>query len=263
MSMISLKTHLQAALKSDYFLPFLITSQTAAKYKSTNLPYGLGKSTLALWISYELHNHDWEAVFRDLCYYPSEVLEKTAPDPDRKEKVPCIVWDAVQATAPAAQSVPGIIRDMAGRLSESRPEMSILVMTAPNFNSIAAPLRHLVVFEIIVFDRGYYEVQKIVYRKNFQNPLQDLVNLEYIEGTDESVGFPPLPDEIQRRYDVWRASKKSPRDKSLLDALENFERKLAGEEEAVTPSEASELARALVRKRWDKKVLQAVKQSQP
>ena len=72
-------------------------------------------------------------------------------------------------------------------------------------NAISAPLRKLVVFEIIIAERGKYEIQKIKYHKNFEQPLQDLCKIDYLEeGT-----YPKLPPEIEERYEAWRIGSKA------------------------------------------------------
>jgi len=77
-------------------------------------------------------------------------------------------------------------------------------MTAPNINSISSPLRKLVLFEVIVAERGKYEVQKIVYHKNFRRPLEDIGRLEYLHEGE----FSPLPEDILKRYQEWRVKEK-------------------------------------------------------
>lgn len=189
------------AIKHNFLLCILITSQTQGKRKSENLPFGLGKTTLALWLSYYMNGKDWEKVFSYLCGNPADVANLLEPG---RERVNAAAWDAVQMTAPAEQGVPKVIRKLASYISDTRPEMACLIMTASNMNAICAPLRKLVVFEVIIAERGEYEIQKIKYHKNYQAPLVDLCNLEYVEeGT-----FPPLPDDIQARYEKWRKGSK-------------------------------------------------------
>ena len=45
-----------------------------------------------------------------------------------------------------------------------------------------------------------YEVQTIMYHKNFKDPLHDIGRLDYLkEGT-----FPPWPEAQYKRYRKWR-----------------------------------------------------------
>jgi len=194
--------YLHDAIKKNFLLVILITSQTQGKRKSANLPFGLGKSTLAFWLSYYLNGKDWNKVFEYLCGNPYDVVGLLEPG---RERVRAALWDAVQMTAPAEQGVPRVIRKMSSYISDTRPELACLIMTASNMNAICAPLRKLVVFEVIIAERGEYEIQKIKYHKNYKQPLMDLSNLEYLEeGT-----FPALPKEIQDRYEKWRIGSKA------------------------------------------------------
>ncbi|MEM4534968.1 MAG: hypothetical protein QW764_02870 [Desulfurococcaceae archaeon] len=194
--------YLYDAINRNYLVTVLITSQTQGKIKSQNLPFGLGKTTLALWLSYFLNGRSWEKVFETLCGNPYDLIRLLEPGGERKN---AIVWDAVQMTAPAESGVPKILRQLASYLSDTRPEVACLIMTASNINAIASPLRKLVIFEVIVAERGVYEIQKITYHKNWNQPLFDLRRMEYIEeGT-----FPKLPDDIMARYESWRAENKA------------------------------------------------------
>lgn len=258
---------LARALNSDFFVLMLISSQTKGKFKSLNLPFGLGKTTLALWISYMIHggnpseasepNEVWEEVFADIYYYPSKLITRLAPNVRKegetmlKPKPPmaAFIYDDVQMTAPADQNVPSVIRRFASYLSTNRPEAKVGELTAPNMNSIAAPLRKMIAYELIVWERGHYEVQQIVYHKNFRNPIQDKIELAYVEGTEDTSVFDPLPGFVQKRYDEWRATQKSPFQRQLAKELERYE-KLVKETEVTTSPQASDAGRALAQKRW-------------
>jgi hypothetical protein len=208
------------AICHDYLLCILITSYTGTKKKgSANLPFGLGKTTLAFWLSFYLNGKDWDKVFETSVYNPLELARLLKPMSKRKN---CAVWDDVQATAPAVQGVPIAIRSLANFVSTQRPEVACIVMTAPNISAISSPLRKLVTFEIIVRERGIYEVQKIVYRKNFKDPLQDLARLEYVEETAQDAPFEKLPESVQDRYNVWRSREKLKLYPNLLSQLEGY-----------------------------------------
>jgi hypothetical protein len=218
--------YLSDAINNDYLVTILITSQTQAKVKSQNLPFGLGKTTLLLWLSYFLNNKNWETVFSYLCGNPYDVVNLLEPGTKRKNAAG---WDAVQMTAPAEQGVPRVIRRMASYLSDTRPEIACLIMTGSNINAIAAPLRKLIVFEVIVAERGYYEIQKITYHKNYKAPLLDLSRLEYLEeGT-----FPKLPEDIYSRYEQWRVGSKAkiyPHLKLDVQGYMNLQKEKEGED---------------------------------
>jgi len=206
-------TYMVEAINNNYLITMAITSYTQAKRPTSNLPFGLGKTTLGLELNYLLQGGDptyndqaiWEKVFRSTVYNPLELVKLLEPGSPRKN---CVVWDDVQATAPAEQGVPKAIRRLANFLSTERPEVACLIFTTPNINQISSPLRKLVNFEVIVSERGLYEVHKIMYRKNFKKPLVDLSRLEYMEELDQTCPFPPLSQTNQERYDMWRVKEK-------------------------------------------------------
>lgn len=269
-----LAENLGKALKMDFFITLLVSSQTSGKYKSMNLPFGLGKTTLALWQSYILHGGTdgadddpiWDEVFDHLKYYPSKLMNAIIP-PDSnspKHPIPALVYDDVQFTAPAAQNVPQVVRDLASDVTTERKAISILILTAPNMNAMAAPLRKLVTYELIVSERGFYEVQQITYHKNYKNPLMDKIKLEFVEGKKQEdckpgempTIFPQLSKKIQKRYDDWRATEKRPRQLRLVERLEKYEMNIEGlasgmkDQDDTEKVAASVAARSLARKRW-------------
>jgi hypothetical protein len=229
-------TYLNDAINKNFLLVVLITSQTQGKLKTENLPFGVGKTTLMLWLmyymnggtaetAYEPNNPAWDTVFQKLCGNPYDVVLLLEPGTKRTKAAG---WDAVQMTAPAEQGVPKVIRKLSSYLSDTRPELACLIMTASNMNAISAPLRKLVVFEIIIAERGKYEIQKIKYHKNFEQPLQDLCRIEYLEeGT-----YPKLPDEIADRYETWRKGSKAKIYPTLLADCETY-MKLQNQEAAI------------------------------
>ena len=75
------------ALKNDFFFGILISSQSQGKKKSLNLPFGLGKTTLAMWISYVLHGQNWDSVFDGMFYYPSKLANAIKADTNEAEAI--------------------------------------------------------------------------------------------------------------------------------------------------------------------------------
>jgi hypothetical protein len=214
------------AIQKDYLITILITSYTKAKKVTENLPFGVGKTTLLFWLSYYLNREKgepkeqtWNRVFDYMAYNPYAIATLLKPDSRRKNAV---AWDDVQATAPAEQGVPRAIRKLANFLSTERPEVACLLMSAPNISMISAPLRKLVIFEIIVSERGQYEVQKIMYRKNYKDPLHDLAKLDYVDETKQDEPFDRLPDDIFERYRKWRATEKLRLYPELLNDLQLY-----------------------------------------
>jgi hypothetical protein len=200
-----LADYILTAIDNNYLITMIITSYTQGKLKSQNLPFGMGKTTLEFWINNLTNKKGWDYSFDTTKYNPYDFMCLMDPELRRKEgRLNCACFDDMQATCPAEQGVPRAIRRMASYLTTNRPEIACIVGTADNINSVSAPLRKLFVFELIVAERGVYEVQKITYHKNYKKPLKDLGKLDYLEeGT-----FPRLPDEVQKRYEVWRCAEK-------------------------------------------------------
>lgn len=207
------------AINNDYLITVLVTSYTKAKVKTQNLPFGVGKTTLAFWLSYFMNGKNWDTVFDRCAYNPHSLGRMLEPGVERKQAV---LWEDVQATAPAEQGVPKAIRRLANFLSTERPEIACLLMTAPNISMISSPLRKLVIFEVIVSARGHYEVQKISYHKNFKDPLHDLARLEYLEETVREEPFDPLPPEVLQRYTRWRVEQKKRLYPNLMAELDAY-----------------------------------------
>jgi len=145
-----------------------------------------------------------------------------------KPRINWAIWDDVAYTAPRKTGIHPLIVELRGELTAARPEMGVLCMTAANRNDIAAPLRNLPKFEIIVPMRGYFEVQAAVSFKNFYDPEKDLSNLQYLEEGP----FVPLPGHIQARYDKWRVDQKQyVRSKQYIKDVRQFIRDRNIEEE--------------------------------
>lgn len=201
-------------IHEDYLEITLITSRTQGKLTSIQRPFGVGKSTLAFYLSFLLHKvaHEgieamfdpdigdmrvWAEVFDHAAYTLDEVIDIIT---HTEERIPCIVWDDAQLTAPAVTHITKEMKEKIEYLSIARPFVANIIMTAPNISELAKPLRKLVSYELIVPERGRYEVQRIVRRKNFYAPTKDYERMLYLS---DGV-FPPFPPEVQRMYDEWR-----------------------------------------------------------
>ena len=225
----SLGDFLADAITKSYLITIAITSYTQAKNQTRNLPFGLGKTTLAEELAYLLlggcttdnyqNKNVWEKVHNVMAYDPCAVGKILEPG---RERTPCIIWDDVQATAPASQSVPIAIRSLANFISTERPECACIIFTCPNLNFIAAPLRKLVNFEIIVSERGLYEVHKYSYYKDFKRPLQDRMHFDYVEEVPRDQPFPPLPDFEQKWYNAWRIERKKQLYPNMMKNLKTY-----------------------------------------
>lgn len=225
----SLAEYISDAITEDYLITIAITSYTQAKYQTANLPFGLGKTTLGMELSYLLNGGSindnyqrkdiWEKVHKVMVYDPYNMGLLLEPG---RARIPCALWDDPQATAPASQSVPLSIRKLANFISTERPECACIFLATPNLNYISAPLRKLVNFEIIVSERGFYEVHKISYYKNFRKPLQDNMHFDYVDEIARDEPFPPLPEFEQEWYNRWRIERKWQLYPSMIQELKTY-----------------------------------------
>jgi hypothetical protein len=220
------------AVTQNYLIVAAITSYTQAKWQTANLPFGLGKTTLALDLMYVLCGGKWDDLVNGtseqkiwdkvnalINYDPYSLAKLLEPGRDRIDGT---VFDDVQATAPSSSSVPIPIRKLANFISTERPECPIIFFTTPNLNYISAPLRKLVNFEIIISERGFYEVHKISYYKDFNNPLQDKMHFDYVDEIPMKEPFPALCSTEQLWYDSWRTEHKRQLYPSLMQSLKGY-----------------------------------------
>ena len=206
--------YLQNCIQKNYLLIIAITSYTQGKVKSENLPFGVGKTTCGMWFNAWMNNTAWK--------HPEHWMDNVEWEPTKKSmyydyvklirrlkrfdgvRVNNALYDDAQMTAPATKNVDRKIYELAYYITGSRPEVATITFSCPNLLTIAAPLRNIVNVEVIVPERGIFEVQRIKNFKNFKKPRDDLSKLDYLEeGT-----FPELPPEMQRWYDDWRVEEK-------------------------------------------------------
>lgn len=203
----------------NYLEIFLITSQAAGLEPSEGRPMGVGKSTLAINMAYRAWAYAKGYIFID---WKKQVLVDEAPEDERvklmkeiidkylfwrvkdmlkalknaKERLPAVVWDDAQRDCPAWQHVPPEKRRLIEELTIVRPLVANIVITAPSMSDIAKPLRRLVNWEVIVPQRGLYEVHFLAKRRDFYEPVNDLTRMWY----DASGTFEPLPPEVAEHY---------------------------------------------------------------
>lgn len=214
-------------INSDFLEFFLITSQAAGLEESVGRPFGMGKSTLAIWMAYRawayhknLLKFEKDPATGDLAlvelateqqrldlmrhivtnytvWHIDTLIEKIQKTTDF---IPAIVWDDVQDSAPALQHVPEHIVVKIGYLTRVRQRVANLILTAPSISEIAKPLRRCITWEIIVPQRGVYEVQFLLKRRDFYKPTEDKLRMWY-----ETTGyFDPLPEQIDKLYKQLR-----------------------------------------------------------
>jgi len=210
---------------NNYMDIILISSRTKGLHYSDERSFGAGKSTLALWLSYIIYygvyygidkqkvkytpydEKIWEITLSNIVSSIDGFLQKIsyvhnqmkkAKDYNEalKYRIPCLIWDDVQASIPAMAGAPKWLVDLLGLITVERPAFANLVLTAPSIDTIARALRKHITYEIIVYERGKAEIQKIIVRKNFRKPDSDLFFLRYLY----DLRFDKLPDEVYEEY---------------------------------------------------------------
>ncbi|MEM2944628.1 MAG: hypothetical protein QW087_07810, partial [Methanomassiliicoccales archaeon] len=208
-------------IDNDFLEIFLITSQSAGMEPSMGRAFGVGKSSLSIWMAYRAHAYarglirfekkgeelvlvdeasekEKLAVMEDVVrkYTFWNILDVVKKIQTTREHIPALIWDDVQRTCPAWQHIAPKLRAQIEYLTMARQRVANIILTAPAMSDIARPLRRNVTWEIIVPQRGIYEVQFLVKHRDFYNPDGDLGRLWY-----EATGtFSPLPAEIDGIY---------------------------------------------------------------
>jgi DNA-directed RNA polymerase subunit RPC12/RpoP len=217
--MSSLWYRLFQNINEDYLEVFLITSQAGGREPSEGRQFGVGKSTLGIWITYRAHAFDAGTVYVEggqlidvndedgrvklmkhiidnyVVWTLSDLL-KVVLEASAGRRIPAVMWDDVQLDCPAWQHIPKEKREAIERISVLRPLVANIVMTAPAISEIAKPLRKYVTWEVIVPRRGVYEIQFIAKKRDFYNPTEDRARLWY----DATGTFTPLPEEVMQHY---------------------------------------------------------------
>lgn len=207
--------YISLAQYSDYLLVLLITSSSEGREPSLGLDYGLGKSTLMLWLADLFVSLStrfqgkpkadvWDYIFNtQLITFPWELERLFYTLPVRYPGDPVFVLiDDMQRSFGKDRSKDNYIRSLANRLTTSRQQIAVVVGSAPDISEIAYPFRYKFNFEIKVPRRGTFEIQRLKKWTDFQNPYQTRVSMPVTDfSTDE---FPALDPEFDSRYKKWR-----------------------------------------------------------
>jgi len=196
MTELTLLDYMDLAILKNYMISILITSSAQAKLPSLGFDYGPGKSTLALWFLNNIYAGNWEKT-KDNCIATPNGCKKIL---DRGYRTTGFLWDDMQMTVGKHQAHNLDVREFAYYLTTTRPYFAIMIGTAPHRGMLQKDFREFFHFEIIVPQRGIYEVQQLKHWIDFKNPTQIKDRLKY---KGESP-FPSLPPDIQVWYDNWR-----------------------------------------------------------
>ena len=141
------------AIENDELIFCIVTSNTRGRFENKGVPYGAGKTTIAMQLAHKFSYYrqgygftndgenaytnpkSWDILFGDwtpenptvrtkaLWFYPHQVTDSMLAASDRGERLQVGVWDGVQFSAGAKHGTEGALVDLVGGLSEERPEL--------------------------------------------------------------------------------------------------------------------------------------------
>ena len=227
--------YIDLAIWRDYLICILITSAAEGALPSMGIDYGVGKSTLMMYIPYlfvlrygkdgdgkPLATYDqygqldqilneqeaWNQVFSMLHTMPWELEDFFYNSPRRYFGQPVFfLYDDMQRTLGKARSRDAYVRTLKERITTSRTQLAVFIGSAPDIGELAYPFRYLFNFEIIVPQRGKFEIQRIKKWKPFWAPYTTQVSMpkQFASKSSDNLKFPPLPyPDVQNRYNDWR-----------------------------------------------------------
>jgi hypothetical protein len=136
------------------------------------------------------------SIYQAVKVIRSIAIKKEYDLPFQENRLPCLVIDDVERSAPAYQHIPSDLRESIEYLNIVRPYVSNIIMTAPSISHIAKPLRGLVHYEVIIPRRGYYEVQLYAKSRDFDYPIEDRYRMIYLTTNT----FPKMPENVEEKY---------------------------------------------------------------
>ena len=261
------------ANEKNYLIFFCITSQAQGKIPIEGISFGMGKSTLSLWISYLVYkyhlkkkgvnvtsidgiNQVWDIVFQNLFMRPRVYDQYIFRGPDaphpptiltKHGAIPVIVADDMQETVGKNNRFDPYLQALAMRLTKARDWVSVVVGTMPKKADLFKWYRDLFTMELIIPTRGTFEFQRTIYKKSFRD-WDTVIAKGWYESEGKKFGFPPLPTVIERRYKKWVRA-----EQHIIDiARWSQDKQKPIDEPPVPDSEATIAARALVNRRWRK-----------
>lgn len=214
------------AIDEDYLLFIGVTSQAQGKMRAVGLPFGMGKSTLALWLNYYVYkilfdrlNRDtesydglmriWDCVFENLFLEPRELDQYVfGPRPVEPpivlegDAIPIVAWDDMQETVGKHNRYDPYLKDLAFRFTKGREWVKVVVGTFPMLDALFKWYRVLFHMELIIPRRGTFEFQRTLYTRKFLD-WEKTVATAWYESEGKRFGFPDLPPEVRRHYRRW------------------------------------------------------------
>ena len=192
-----LKDWIDFAILGDYMLWVLVTSGAKGKQPNVGVNWGAGKSTFGLLLTWDgIYAGDWEKVKANTIgayWHIKPILE-------RPRKTLGVYWDDMQLTVGKDKQHNPDIKELAYFLTTVRPYVKVWVCSAPHRGDLHKDFRELFHIEVIIYKRGFYEVQVLKRFIDWKKPMNVKERMRY-RGKGR---FQKLPSPIQSWYDRWR-----------------------------------------------------------
>lgn len=218
----TISDYIHECITNDKMMFIAITSSAEGKVPAEGFQYGMGKSSLAGGVSKQIHlkyhsmgEFDSEKMVKENMGYNWEHLKNMILK-GYDQRVLCYIQDDLQQIAGKDNSHSRKVKWMAYQLSTKRPNMAVFIATFPDLGKIAKCFRELFDFEIKVPIRGYYEVQQIKTKTDFDDPLNPYKKLHYFGEAE----FPKPSEEWETWYRNWRLTEN--KEEFLRGWNENF-----------------------------------------
>lgn len=219
----------------------MITSSAEGLNPSDGFDFGAGKSTLSMGFMKYIYNGDEELVKKNMLYFDEDIIAML----QRPGRTMATTMEDMQITFGKDRSHDKSVKGLANLLTGAREKVSVVFGNTPHIGKLAAAWKELWMFEIKVYQRGFYEVQQIKHYTPFKDPYNVKDKLHY---KGEATFDAPSP-ELEEWYKDWRA-------KNYAEAVRRYSDRFIPmpepEVEPIPESEASKAGQMLANKRWNK-----------
>ena len=237
-----LNDYIWTAIHDNYLIYIVVTSSAEGKNPSSGFDYGVGKSTWTLGLLKFIYNGDEELVKKNMCYFEEDIIDVL----QRPGKTMAIGLEDMQIVFGKERSHDNQVKQLANLLTGAREKVSVVVGNTPHLGKLASAWRELWMFEIKVYQRGYYEVQQVKHYTPFKDPYRVKEKLHY----KGEATFDIPSKELEDWYKPWRARK-------YAEAIRRYSSRYMPipepELEPVPESEKSEAGRMLAEARWGRR----------
>jgi hypothetical protein len=202
----SLSQVIDECILNDKLACIAITSSARGKYANEGFMFGMGKSTLAYHLLFQIYkkyhslgDHVAHELTRLNFGYTWDDMDQMF-DRAYDQRVLAYCQDDFQNIAGKHQSWNKEVQKKSDIMTESRPFLALFITTQPDLGKIAKCWREVFMIEIKIPIRGFYEVQLLDTYSPFKDPLNPRVRLAYKSEGD----FPDMDKETKRWYIPWR-----------------------------------------------------------